>query len=81
MEGMHCILSEAANQASHAWLEAEIFCHGYQQVKYHDHASEGVESGREELVLASGCYKAVDLCGTEKQEEDGSFRPSRSHPF
>ena len=76
MEGMHCISSEAANQASHVWPEAEIFCRGYQQVRYHDHASKEAASGREEHALASGCCKGVGLCGTEKQEVDGSFRLS-----
>lgn len=76
MEGMHCILSEAANQASHVWQEVGIFYHDFQQVKCHDHASEEAESGREEHVLASGCCKEAGLCGIEKQEVVGSFRLS-----
>lgn len=76
MEGMHCILIEAASQAFHVWPEVGIFCHDYQQVKYHDRASEGVGSGREEHVLVSGCCKGVGLCEIEKQEVDGSFHLS-----
>lgn len=76
MAGMHCILSEAANQASHVLPEAEIFCHDYQQARYHDHALEEAESGREEHVLASDCCKGVGLCGIEKHEEGDRSRLS-----
>lgn len=77
MGGMHCILSEAANPVSHAWLEeGVIFCHGCQQVKHHDHASEEEVNDREEPVLVNECCMAVCLCGSEKEVEVGNFHPS-----
>lgn len=77
MGGMHCILSEAANPVSHAWLAGEVtFCHDYQQVKYHDHASEEEENDREGRVQANGCCRVVCLCGSEKEEVVGKTHPS-----
>jgi hypothetical protein len=74
---MHCILSEAANPVSHAWLEEEaIFCRDYQQVKHHDHVSEAEENDREERVQASVCCRVKCLCGSEKEEVVGNFHPS-----
>ena len=73
---MQCILSEAANPVSHAWPEGVIFCHGYQQVKHHDHASEEEVNDREERVLVNECCMVVCLCGSEKEVEGGNSHPS-----
>ena len=77
MEGMHCILSEAASPVSHAWPGVEvIFCRDCQQVKYRDHVSEEEENDREGRVQVNGCCMVACLCGSEKEEVVCNSHPS-----